>query len=116
MEGENYFLRMAYGEELQEEEKTWKLMSCEMIDMEVAILKCSKMCILPSSPGFWKIRLSKKKKKRTELSFNIVYPLAFYLFVFFSFILFLGKACQFESMNKCCGPIMCNAQKWKTDE
>lgn len=46
MGGENYFLRMAYGEELQEEEKNWKLMSCEMIEMEGAILKCSKICIL----------------------------------------------------------------------
>lgn len=45
MEGENYFLRMAYGEELQEEEKNWKL-SCEMIEMEGAILKCSKICVL----------------------------------------------------------------------
>lgn len=46
MGSENYFLRMAYGEKLQEEEKNWKLISCEVTEMEGTILKCSKICIL----------------------------------------------------------------------
>lgn len=40
LEGENYFLRVAYCEGLREEEKNWKLMSCEMIEMEGDIQKC----------------------------------------------------------------------------
>lgn len=40
MEGENYILSMAYGERLSEKKAFWKLMSCEMIEMEGDILKC----------------------------------------------------------------------------
>lgn len=39
MEGENYILSMAYGERLSEK-AFWKLISCEMIEMEGDILKC----------------------------------------------------------------------------
>lgn len=49
MGSENYFLRMAYSEELQEEEKNWRLISCEVIEMEGTILKCSKIYILHES-------------------------------------------------------------------
>jgi hypothetical protein len=38
IEGENYFLRMAYGEGLREEEGNWRLMSCEMFEMESDVL------------------------------------------------------------------------------
>lgn len=65
MEGENYILRMACGGGLREGKRNWKLTSCEMIEMEGDILKCSKICILRKSVGSWKNQLS--KKKMTEL-------------------------------------------------
>lgn len=59
MEGENYILSMAYGEGLSGRKEFWKLMSCEMIEMEGDILKCSKICIF-TSLGSRKNHLSKK--------------------------------------------------------